>query len=136
MNTTKLNILVGNAGRTNSFGRRFASMEYVREMLKYKILIVAQRDEHEDMYRLMESFVGGGLVMCDAMVAPPKYLVDGEHYVVYYSLDDLRRKIFYYLNECPAERLRIANQGWNLVMQKYRSFHLMEQVILNQTVDI
>lgn len=129
-------VSIGMAGDHNQFGRRFVQTEYVKEMLSHKIVIVAQRDFHEDMYRLMEAFASGALVFSDPMLAPPKYLVDGEHYVVYSDMDDLRRKIRYYLEECPAERLRIANKGWNLVMQHYRSFHLMEQVILRQNVDI
>lgn len=129
-------IRLGVAGEHNVAGRRFPQTAYVQDMLSHKIVVVAQRDNHEDMYRLMEAFASGALVLSDPMMFPPKYLVDGEHYVVYTSKEDLKRKVRFYIEECPAERLRIAEKGWKLAMQRYRSFHLMEQVILKQNVDI
>jgi hypothetical protein len=129
-------VSIGLAGEHNRWGRRFVQTAYVQEMLEHKIVVVAQRDNHEDMYRLMEALASGALVFSDPMVAPPKYLVEGEHYVVFTSKEDLKRKVRFYLEECPTERLRIANKGWTLAMQQYRSFHLMEQVILKHNVDI
>ena len=126
--TTKID-LVGTAA---DVGRYMANEAYVEEMLKYKIVVVAQRDDYEGMYRLMEAFAGGALVLSDPMVVPPKYLVDGEHYVVYQNPEDLIEKALHYLN-CPGERLRIAYNGWKLAMSQYRSFHMIENIILRET---
>ena len=128
---------VGPVGLRSELGRRFATEDYVLELMNYKIVVTAQRDFHEDHYRLMEAFAGGALVLADPMVMPPKYLVDGQHYVVYTSTADLKAKILYYLN-CPKERLRIAYNGWSLVMTHYRSWHMMDRIIFSRdnSVDV
>mmetsp|Transcript_13589 Transcript_13589/g.20683 ORF Transcript_13589/g.20683 Transcript_13589/m.20683 type:complete len:460 (-) Transcript_13589:75-1454(-) len=128
-NHQKYNIQISLAGEKNEAGRQYPSKDYMDEMLHSKIVVVAQRDSHEDMYRLMEAMASGALVFSDPMLFPPKWLVDGEHYIVYWSESDLTKKLDHYLRRCPAERLRIANNGWNLVMQRYRSFHMMEDVV-------
>jgi len=47
---------------------------------------------------------------------------DGQHLVLYQSLEDLQNKIFYYL-EHEEERKQIAQQGYELV----REHHNMEK---------
>jgi len=46
-------------------------------MMSRNIVGMIQRDHHEDHYWTMEVFVSGVLVLVDAMVMPPKYLVYG-----------------------------------------------------------
>jgi len=121
--------MVGDGGFS---GRERVNQEYVRDLLHYKIVVVSQRDNYEGMYRLMEAFAGGALVVADAMLVPPKYMVDGEHYVVYHSHDDMHDKVMYYL-ECAGERLRIAYNGWKMAQSHYRSHHMMENIILEGT---
>jgi hypothetical protein len=112
-------------------GRQKSSLPYAIDLLTYRIIVVAQRDLHEDHYRLMEAFAGGALVFTDLMLAPPKRLVDGEHYVVYRSMQELQQKILYYLTH-EVERRKVALAGWNLVMRYYRSWHMMESVLLRE----
>ena len=124
-------VFVGVVGNKGEIGRRFVSEEYMSSMLEHKIVVVAQKDKHEDHYRLMEAFASGALVFSDPMVVPPKRLVDGHDYIVYRSMEDLESKLLYYLN-CPRERLRIAYNGWLKVMTEYRSWHMMEKLVLGE----
>lgn len=124
-------IMVAVAGSRAEAGRSSVQESYVLEMIHYKIVVVAQRDYHEDHYRLMEALTSGALVLSDPMLIPPKYMVDGQHYVVYSSMEDLKEKIKYYL-DCPGERLRIAYKGWHLAMTRYRSWHMMERLMFSE----
>jgi hypothetical protein len=123
--------LSGNGNFQGEWGRQRSSREYAMDLLTYRIVVVTQRDLHEDHYRLMEAFVGGALVFTDLMLAPPKRLVDGQHYIVYRSLKELEEKLLYYLSH-EEERRQLALAGWTLVMQHYRSWHLMESLLLRE----
>jgi hypothetical protein len=119
----------------NAIGRTNVSKEYLESLLTTKIVVVAQRDNWEDHYRLFEAISCGALVMTDPMLSLPDELVDGENIIVYRSLDHLRKLVLYYLD--PAhndERLRIARAGWKLAMGRHRTYHWMEELFFGQRI--
>ena len=108
-------------------GRSLVNMAYVDALLTTKIVVVAQRDDWEDHYRLFESLAGGALVLTDPMWSLPNGLVNGTHLVVYRSMKELRYLIMYYL-EHENERLEIARAGWQESLTNHRSHHEMEKL--------
>jgi len=129
--TDGLLTFAGLAGIPNEVGRNSVDLDYARAILEYKIVVVAQKDLHEDHYRLMEALASGALVMSDVMLSLPRDFCDGESIVFYSSMHDLRTKIKYYLENDEA-RLRIARQGWMLAMHRHRSWHLVEELIFGK----
>ena len=107
--------------------------EYVTAMLGAKIIVVAQRDEWEDHYRLMESLASGAMVMTDTMLALPDGLVNGESLVVYDSAESLEALVLHYLDPQNSElRQSIAKRGWEIAMGRHRSWHRVESLIFGQ----
>jgi glycosyltransferase involved in cell wall biosynthesis len=100
-------------------------------LLQSKIVVVAQRDEWEDHYRLYESLASGALVLTDPMLALPEGLVNGTNLLVYDTLQDLERLLTYYLKH-DEERQEIAKRGFSMVMGRHRSWHRMEQILFGQ----
>lgn len=103
---------------------------YVKEMMGTKVVVVAQRDEWEDHYRLMESLASGALVFSDVMVGLPEGMRHGENIVFYNSTESLRAQLLFYMD--PANdgmRLRIAKSGWELVMGHHRCWHRVEELV-------
>lgn len=104
--------------------------EYVVRLLSSKIVVVAQRDEWEDHFRLMESLASGALVMTDVMLATPHGLKNGTNIITYHDSESLRRLVHYYTHpRHEAERVAIAQKGWELAMGRHRSWHRMEQLL-------
>ncbi|KAL7538784.1 hypothetical protein ACHAWF_006213 [Thalassiosira exigua] len=132
--THGLNVTVGVVGKRSRAGRFGVSDAYARALLEHKIVVVAQRDEYEGHYRLMEALAGGAMVMTDPMHPLPYKLEDGDGVVVYESLGDLRRKILHYL-ERPNERARIAKRGWEVSMRYHRSWHVVERLVLGDWME-
>lgn len=145
---TTVTELVADLGRTANYtvqagavseggpqGRTGLSLEYLRALLQSKIVVVAQRDNWEDHYRLFEAMVGGALVLTDPMLTLPEYLVDRVHLVIYHSLDELKELICYYL-EHDTERLAIAHQGYQVALRHHRTFHLMERLFFGRQLTV
>lgn len=57
---------------------------------------------------------------------------DGKHLVIFKDIKDLREKIAYYINH-PEERKKIAERGYEEVIQKHTYVHRIEKLI--QSVD-
>jgi hypothetical protein len=57
-------------------------------MLDTKIVVVTQRDQREDHYRLNEALISGTMVMTDRMLALPIELESGTSIVEFTSADD------------------------------------------------
>jgi hypothetical protein len=107
--------------------------DYIEQILACKIVVITQRDEWEDHYRLMESLASGALVMTDSMVALPEGLVDKVNIVVYDSPNMLKELIRYYLKpEHKNKRKRIASKGYNLVMGRHRDWHRLETLLFGR----
>jgi hypothetical protein len=128
-----LRIFAGLIGKANLAGRFSVDPGYAQALLDFKIIVVAQKDTHEDHYRLMEALVSGAMVMSDVMLSIPKDFEDGKSIVFYRNMSDLRTKIIYYLQN-NTERLSIAKIGWNLAMNRHRSWHRMEEVLFGKVL--
>jgi len=115
-------------GNLGSKGRNGVDERYVTALLSAKIVVVTQRDEWEDHYRLFEAMAHGPLVIHDAMLAAPVGVEDGKSIVFFHNITDLRRKIRYYLQH-EEDRMVIAQNGWMIAMGRHRSWHRMEGII-------
>ena len=108
-------------------------VKYLEKLLQCKIVVVTQRDEWEDHYRLMESLASGVLVMTDAMVALPEGFVDGVNIVVYENPKQLKELIRYYLKSSnKKKRLKIATRGYQLAMGRHRCWHRLEELLFGR----
>ena len=105
--------------------------EYVQSLVATKIVVVAQHDEWEDHYRLLEALASGALVLSDPMLSPPTGLENGTDIVYYDSPSSLQHLIGYYLAH-DKERLAIAKRGQALALSKHRAWHRMEQVLFGK----
>jgi glycosyltransferase involved in cell wall biosynthesis len=123
-----LNAFVGLAGSAVKTGRRGVKSEYIEAMLNAKILVVTQRDDWEDHYRLFEAMISGALVLTDRMLGMPQGLIDGTSIIEFGSEADLKEKILYYLAQ-PLERKEIARRGREVAMTRHRTWHRIEEVI-------
>jgi hypothetical protein len=128
-------VQIGIQGEVRAQGRKTASYDYVRSMLHSKIVVVAQRDEWEDHYRLLEGIVAGALVLTDVMVGKPTGLENGVSFVEYANAEELISKIEYYLKH-DNERIAIARRGREIAMSRHRSWHHMETVVFGAPVTI
>jgi hypothetical protein len=129
----------GILGQFMKIGRNLASIEYAHALLSTKITVVAQRDNWEDHYRLMEATVSGSMIICDPMVTLPKGLKDGESVVFFHSSEDLHSKILYYLLH-DEERERIARRAHAVSVGRHMPWHRMEDFVFgrpltNVTID-
>jgi len=107
--------------------------KYTWNLLNCKIVVITQRDEWEDHYRLMESLASGALVMTDPMIAPPAGLIDKVNIVVYDNPKTLKNLIKYFLKpENEKERKRIAYNGYQLVMGRHRCWHRLEELLFGR----
>ena len=127
----RLRVFVGLAGAHMKRGRNHAHPDYARQLLRSKIVVVAQRDQWVGHYRLMEALVSGGLVLADYTETLPKGLRHGESLILYSSFSELRRFILYYLHH-DDERMRIAQRGWEIAMGYHRSWHAMEALLFGK----
>ena len=128
-------VIVDFVSAAAKLGRSQVSVQYVEALLTTKIVVVAQRDDWTDHYRLMEALIGAGLVMTDTMLSLPDGLVDRENIVVYNSLAQLRELLEYYLDPGhQAERLAIARAGWYLARSRHRTYHWMERIFFGRRI--
>jgi hypothetical protein len=107
--------------------------KYVQDLLSTKIVVISQRDEWEDNYRLMESLASGALVLSDPMIAPPAGLQNKVNIVFYPNPRELRNLIRYYLHpDHESKRIAIAQKGFELAMGRHRSWHRMEELLFGE----
>jgi hypothetical protein len=123
------------AGEAKQAGRSQVHLEYARRLLQSKIVVVAQKDEWEDHYRLMEGLASGALVLSDVMLTLPQGLVDGKSLVFYRNQSHLVQLVSYYLSH-DQERLRIAREGRRVAMTMHRSWHRMEEVVFGRILSL
>ncbi|KAL3934407.1 MAG: hypothetical protein SGBAC_009869 [Bacillariaceae sp.] len=114
-------------------GRWGVSDAYATTLLHSKIVVVTQRDQWEDHFRLFEATASGALVLMDVMLSLPHSLQNGESVVFFHSLEDLQEKALYYL-EHEEERIAIAAKGWEISMTYHRSWHRMEEMLFGRGV--
>jgi hypothetical protein len=129
------NVIVDFVSAAAEQGRSQVSPKYVEALLTTKIVVVAQRDDWEDHYRLFEAIIGGALVMTDTMLSLPEGLAHKESIVVYSSLAELRELLSYYLDpRNEAERLSIARAGWKVAISRHRTYHWMERIFFGRII--
>jgi hypothetical protein len=126
--TNNYNAYVGIVGDSGQPGRQGVATRYMEKLLNTKILVLTQRTNWEDHYRLFEGLVSGVMVMTDRMLSLPAGLKNGTSIVEFTSADDLVAKVIYYL-EHPEERIAIATAGRYIAMSRHRSWHRMEDLI-------
>eukprot|EP00934_Nitzschia_sp_Nitz4_P007479 Nitzschia sp. Nitz4//scaffold3_size479765//129602//131054//NITZ4_000056-RA/size479765-snap-gene-0.122-mRNA-1//1//CDS//3329550626//7469//frame0 len=112
-------------------GRSNANLPYVNALFSTKIVVVAQRDEWEDHYRLFESLASGALVVHDKMLAPPKGLQHGVNILFFETFRELEELLTYYL-ENTEERIQVARRGRELAFGRHRSWHRIEELIFGR----
>ena len=131
--SSNLNAFVGLAGSAQGEGRRGVQSVYVEAMLETKIIVVTQRDNWEDHYRLFEALISGAMVMTDRMLLLPRGLENGTSIIEFDSADDLRSKIIYFTSH-EKERLAIARKGREVSMTEHRAWHRIEEVIFGKAI--
>jgi hypothetical protein len=114
-------------GQLGRAGRGGANFEYVQALMTSKIVVVAQRDVWEDHYRLMEALSSGTMVLSDDMLSLPRGLENGTSIVLFRDVNQMEGLIRYYLihNE---ERVAVAKRGWQVAMNRHRSWHRLEEL--------
>eukprot|EP00977_Amphora_coffeiformis_P018460 scaffold6506_cov171-Amphora_coffeaeformis.AAC.8 len=122
---------IGLAGPALKKGRHSVSDAYVDIMLDSKIIVIAQRDQWEGHYRLMEALVTGACVLHDFMHGLPAGLQNGTSILLYKTQQELENLILYYL-EHDEERIEIGRRGREVAMQRHRTWHRMEEVIFGE----
>ena len=124
--------VAGLVSKRGKVGRTSTSDAYANALLDHKIIVVAQRDEWEDHLRLFESLAGGGMVLHDPMTHPPAGLLDGVNIVFYSSLEDMSKKILYYLRDPDGikARVQIAKAGQELCLEHHQNGHRIERLLL------
>jgi hypothetical protein len=115
-------------GELGKLARSQVHQEYAETLLSSKIVVVTQRDNWEDHYRLMEALSSGAMVLSDYMLSLPQGFVHGINIVLFRDVDEMERCIRYYLIH-DSERLRIAKHGWHLAMSAHRSWHRLEELL-------
>jgi len=106
---------------------------YVTALLSSKVVVIAQKDEWEDHYWLMDSLASGALVLSNAMVAPPTGLINGTNIVFYDSAVLLMWLIHYYLNpEQGEEWLSIVQKGMEYVLGSQQPWHAFEWLLFGK----
>ena len=116
-----------------AIARNQIANDYVYQMMGTKAMIVPQRDEWEDHYRILESLASGALVFTDRMLSLPEGLVDGENIVVFDSEQHLKELILHYLHPNNDDlRLAIARNGWEEVMGRHRGWHQVETMLFGR----
>ncbi len=121
-------VFAGSAGQADATDLYSAQSAYLRKLAESKIVVVSQKDNLEDQNSLMEALVSGAMVMTDPMLTLPNELQDNVSIVVYHSLDELVTKVQYYL-EHEDERVAIAKTGYDVAMNHYRSWQLVERMV-------
>jgi len=133
VNNRTLRVETAIQGNRAHTGRQSVSDDYVRTLLQTKIVIVTQRDGWEDHFRLFEALAAGTMVLMDEMVSLPHGLEDGESVVFFHSIQEMQDKALYYL-EHTEERLAIARKGWEVTMEKHRSWHRLEEMLFGKAL--
>jgi Glycosyl transferases group 1 len=137
MNSTRINkhslkVMVRIQGDEDQIYANEVSYQYIVALFATKIVVVAQQDEWEDHYRLLESMASGALVLSDAMLAVPRGIENGTDVVMYDSDESLKNLILHYLKN-DADRLAIARNGMRLAWEKHRLWYKLETLLFGST---
>ncbi|WP_321532012.1 glycosyltransferase [uncultured Desulfuromonas sp.] len=113
------------------FYKGAASGDAMIEIFKSsKIVVNAHRlfEKSGGNYRLFEICGASAFQLVDCRPGLAEYFVDGKEIVTFSSLDDLRQKVIYYL-ENDIERQRIAIAGYQRVCRDHTFANRMKKII-------
>jgi hypothetical protein len=127
------NLQLGIQGNLAKAGRSSVHDDYLNSMLQAKIIVVTQRDDWEDHYRLFEALSTGAMVMTDFMHGLPTGLLNGTSIGVFTTPQNLESLLVYYLSNDEI-RLDVAHRGREVAMSRHRSWHRMEEVVFGAIV--
>ena len=126
----KIRWLVRTLGDGDALEVHQVDQDYVAGMVGSKIVVIAQKDEWEDHYRLMEALASGALILSDVMLAPPNGLKNRTNIIFYDSPASLIRLIEYYTDsKQEKKRLAIAQRGFEFALGRHRSWQRMESML-------
>ena len=133
-----LKIFAGHLGKDlGSYRSRDVTSILAQEMLRYKIVVVAQKDMYEGHYRLMDALLSGALVMTDSISLLPLFIIDKVSIVVYRSPAELRRSILYYLQDGhEEERQAIGRKGRDAALTHHSPAAWIERVIFGNWTSV
>ena len=132
LRTYNLSGTAGLVSERSRNGRQNASDLYADAMLDHKIIVLAQRDQWEDHFRLLEGLMSGAMIISDPITFLPAGLKENESIVFYNSLEELDRKLLYYLtNEVGRkERVAIAKEGRRVAVEYHREPDVYRRMML------
>jgi hypothetical protein len=85
--------------------------------------------------RVWEILASKSLLLERKNIPTSKMLIPNVHYVEYYNEEDLKNKIYYYLNN-DEERIKIQNSGYQIYKQKYSSKHYWNEIFEKLQIQI
>tara|TARA_Y100000592_G_scaffold9190_1_gene12825 strand:+ start:2622 stop:3518 length:897 start_codon:yes stop_codon:yes gene_type:complete len=128
-NFSHKNIHVGIVNSDGEAGRMSAGEEYVRKMLRSKIVVNCNPDLWEGDYRLFETLSCGAMVIVDRMITPAINPFEDRKHLVYYDyLEHLGNEIEYYL-ENDEERKMIANNGYTYALEYHKTSDRIDEIL-------
>lgn len=124
------NTWVGIVGSDGESGRMSDSnTDYYKIMLDSKIVVNCNPDMWEGDYRLFEALSCAPLVMSDPMITPIiNPLINEKHIVYYDSLEMLKSKIIYYLNNI-SELEKISKSGYEYAMMYHKTSDRIDEIL-------
>ena len=136
-NRSKIQKMVKQMG-IQSFTRRAIHNQYIDAINRSKIFIISNNFNRRLSMKYTEALACGTFVLADR---PEDFelqgFVDGEHLVLYDGVDDLKKKITYYLKH-DKERIAIANKGMKFVRKHHSGARRCRQFtkIINRELGI
>lgn len=123
---------VGITGQTGFEGRNRFQEAYFEQMQQTRVVVTCNLVPNwEGDYRLFEAFSSGAMVMVNTMLTPvKKRFIDGLHLVYFNDLNDMERKLYYYL-ENEDRRLEVAQAGFDHAMKHHKVSDRIEEILQN-----
>lgn len=117
-------------GSTDDMDQNLVETRYILAAMSTQVIVIAQHDEWEGHYRLLESMASGALVLSDKMVAPLPGLENNTNIVFYDDEETLKSLLIYYLHP-KNEKLRklIAQRGVEYALGTQRGYHAVERLL-------
>ncbi len=121
---------VGVTGQTGVQGRNNFQKAYFDQMQQSRVVVTCNLVPNwEGDYRLFEALSSGAMVMVNTMLTPVKNrFIDGAHLVYFSDLDDLERKLYYYL-ENEDQRLEVARAGFDHAARHHKVSDRIEEML-------
>lgn len=110
--------------------------DYARAINESRIFVCANGVNNQVLMKYFEVMASGTLLLTNLPRNFYEYgFVPGEHFAVWRGLEDLRRKIYYYLNQ-PEIRKRIASNGMKFVRENYSTDDIAKQILRTISLEL